>query len=62
MKNEKLKNLSEKLKERKVCSRVVDFNFSEKSQKNLHKVWDNPWRFQKIFLLLQPNPFRRGKT
>ena len=28
----------------------------------MQKIWDNSWKFQKIFLPLQPNPFERKKT
>ena len=62
MKNEKLKNLSEKLKERKVCSGVADFNFSEKSQKKSAQSLRQPLVVSKIILTFATKSFSTRKN
>ena len=62
MKNEKLKNLNEKLKERKVCSGVADFNFSEKSLKNYAQSLGQLLAISKIILTFATKSFSTRKN
>ena len=62
MKNEKLKKLSEKQKERKACSEVADFNFSEKSQKKSAQSLGQPLVVSKIILTFATKSFSTRKN
>ena len=62
MKNEKLKKLSEKQKERKACSEVADFDFSEKSLKNYAQSLGQLLAISKIILTFATKSFSTRKN